>query len=202
MRFPRAHKVPAGIAPTAALGVLGTTGLTACFGMVEVRPGDVVLVSGAAGATGSVAGQIARLAGAHTIGLADGPEKSQWLTETARFDSAIDYKADDVADRIAELAPRGVNLFYDNVAAYGPTNLSTITVRSASMAGFIVTDFLDRFDEAADRLTAWIRTGDIVWAEDVQKGTVEDAVDTLNRLFDGKNFGKQILQIAEPTAAC
>ncbi|MEV0670960.1 NADP-dependent oxidoreductase [Mycobacterium sp. NPDC050441] len=232
--LPKAHKVPEGVAPTGALGVLGTTGLTAYFGMIEigqVRPGDVVLVSGAAGATGSVAGQIARLAGARTIGLAGGPDKAQWLTETARFDTAIDYKSEDVAGRIAELAPQGVNLFYDNVAgkileagirniaqrgrvvlcggissgysdeatAYGPTNLSTITVRSASMAGFIVTDFLDRFDEAADRLTAWIRAGDIVWAEDVQKGTVDDAVDTLNRLFDGKNFGKQILQIAEPT---
>ncbi|BBX32468.1 NADP-dependent oxidoreductase [Mycolicibacterium mageritense] len=232
--LPRAHKVPEGIAPTAALGVLGTTGLTAYFGMVEighVRPGDVVLVSGAAGATGSVAGQIARLGGAHTIGLAGGPDKARWLTETARFDAAIDYKVEDVVDRIAELAPHGVNLFYDNVAgkileagirniaqrgrvvlcggissgysdeatAYGPTNLSTITVRSASMAGFIVTDFLDRFDEAAHRLAEWIRNGDIVWAEDIQKGTVDDAVDTLNRLFAGKNFGKQLLQIAEPT---
>jgi NADPH-dependent curcumin reductase CurA len=233
--LPRAHKVPEDVAPTAALGVLGTTGLTAYFGMVEighVRPGDVVLVSGAAGATGSVAGQIARLGGANTIGLVGGPDKTRWLTETARFDAAIDYKAEDVAGRIAELAPDGVNLFYDNVAgkileagirniaqrgrvvlcggissgysdeatAYGPTNLSTITVRSASMAGFIVTDFLDRFDEAARRLTRWIRNGDVIWAEDVQKGTVEDAVDTLNRLFAGRNFGKQILQIAEPTA--
>jgi NADPH-dependent curcumin reductase CurA len=233
--LPKAHKVPAGIPPTAVLGVLGTTGLTAYFGMIEIgrpRPGDVVLVSGAAGATGSVAGQIARLAGTRTIGLAGGPEKVRWLTETAKFDAAIDYKAEDVASRLSELAPSGVNVFYDNVAgrileagirniaqrgrvvlcggissgysdeatAYGPTNLSTITVRSASMGGFIFTDFVDQFGEAAGRLTTWIRNGDIVWAEDVQKGTVEDAVDTLNRMFDGKNFGKQILQIAEPTA--
>ncbi|KAA0078861.1 NADP-dependent oxidoreductase [Mycolicibacterium sp. P9-64] len=231
-QLPTARKVPVGIEPTAVLGVLGTTGLTAYFGMLEIgrpKPGDVVLVSGAAGATGSVAGQIARLAGARTIGIAGGSAKAQWLTEVAKFDAAIDYKSEDVASRIADLAPDGVNVFYDNVAgptleagirniaqrgmvvlcggissgysdeatAYGPTNLSTITVRSASMGGFIVTDFNDRFDEAADRLTAWIRRGDIVWADDIQKGTIEDAVDTLNRLFAGKNFGKQILQIAD-----
>lgn len=230
---PTAHRVPEGIAPTAVLGVLGTTGLTAYFGMLDVggpRPGDVVLVSGAAGATGSVAGQIARLAGARTIGVAGGPEKTRWLTETARFDDAIDYKSENVSDRIAELAPAGVNLFYDNVAGkileagirniaergrvvlcggissgysdeatpYGPTNLSTITVRSASMGGFIVTNFLNRFDEAAARLTTWIRNGEIVWADDVIDGTVDDAVDALNRMFEGKNFGKQILRIAQP----
>lgn len=233
--LPTALRVPEGIAPTSVLGALGTTGLTAYFGMLELarpRPGDVVLVSGAAGATGSVAGQLARLAGARTIGLAGGPEKSRWLTDNAKFDAAIDYKTDDVASRIAELAPDGVNVFYDNVAgeileagirniaqrgtvilcggihsgysdeatAYGPTNLSTITVRSASMLGFIVTDFLDRFDEAAGRLAGWIRTGELVWAEDVQKGSVEDTVDVLNRMFEGKNFGKQILQIAEQSA--
>ncbi len=233
--LPVALRVPEGIAPTAVLGALGTTGLTAYFGMLELgrpRPGDVVLISGAAGATGSVAGQLARLAGARTIGLAGGPEKSRWLTETARFDAAIDYKSEDVARRIAELAPTGVNLFYDNVAgkileagigniaqrgtvilcggihsgysdeatAYGPTNLSTITVRSASMLGFIVTDFHDRFDDAAARLASLIRAGQLVWAEDVQKGSVEDTVDVLNRMFEGKNFGKQILQIAEPSA--
>lgn len=233
--LPFVHKVPDGISPTAVLGVLGTTGLTAYFGMLELgapRPGDVVLISGAAGATGSVAGQLARLAGATTIGIAGGAAKTQWLTETARFDFAVDYKNEEVSQRVAELAPGGVNLFYDNVAgpvleagirniaqrgtvvlcggissgysdeatAVGPSNLSTITTRSATMKGFIVTDYLTRFEEAAGRLAAWIRRGDIVWADDIAKGGVEDAVDTLNRLFDGKNFGKQLLQIGEASS--
>jgi NADPH-dependent curcumin reductase CurA len=234
--LPAARKVPSAIDPTAVLGVLGTTGLTAYFGMLELgrpKPGDVVLVSGAAGATGSVAGQIARLAGATTIGIAGGPEKTRWLKEVARFDEAIDYKTQDIKQTVASLAPNGVNLFYDNVAgqvleagisniahrgtvvlcggissgysdeatAYGPTNLSTITVRSARMLGFIVTDFLDQFVEAADRLAAWVRAGDLVWADDIQKGGIEDAPDILNRLFDGKNFGKQLLQIADPSTS-
>ena len=233
--LPAARKVPAGIEPTAVLGALGTTGLTAYFGMLELgrpKPGDVVLVSGAAGATGSVAGQIARLAGATTIGIAGGPEKTRWLTEVARFDAAIDYKSQNLKQAISDLAPAGVDLFYDNVAgrvleagisniaqrgtvvlcggissgysneatAYGPTNLSTITVRSARMLGFIVTDFLDQFGAAADRLTTWIRNGDLRWADDIEKGDIEDATAVLNRLFDGKNFGKQLLQIADPPA--
>lgn len=232
--LPAAHRVPDGIKPTAVLGALGTTGLTAYFGMLELgrpRPGDVVVVSGAAGATGSVAGQLARLAGATTIGIAGGPDKARWLTEVAGFDAAIDYKSQDIGDGIAKVAPTGVDVFYDNVAgrvleagisniaqrgtvvlcggissgysneatAYGPTNLSTITVRSARMLGFIVTDFLDQFEVAADRLAALIRAGKLVWDDDIQTGDIADATDTLNRLFDGKNFGKQLLQIAEPT---
>lgn len=230
---PVARRVPDGVPPTAVLGILGTTGLTAYFGMLELgapRPGDVVLVSGAAGATGSVAGQLAKLAGATTIGIAGGATKAEWLIEVAGFDHVIDYKSEDVGERLAKLAPGGVNVFYDNVAgkileagisniaqrgtvvlcggissgysdeavAYGPTNLSTITVRSCTVKGFIVTDFVDQFAVAADRLATWIQDGRLVWADDVQHGDVTDAVATMNRLFDGKNLGKQILQLGTP----
>lgn len=230
---PVATRVPKDVPPTAMLGVLGTTGLTAYFGLFELgqpRPGDVVLVSGAAGATGSVAGQLARMAGARTIGIAGGPDKTRWLTEVAGFDEAIDYRSEDVERRIAELAPDGVDLFYDNVAGpmlqagianiaqwgtvvlcggissgysdeaprVGPTNLAMITARHATMKGFIVTDFRRDFPEATKRLAAWVASGDLVWVDDVQRGGVEDAVDTMNRLFDGKNLGKQLLQIADP----
>lgn len=232
---PIARRVPEGVPPRSVLGVLGTTGLTAYFGMLELgapRPGDVVLVSGAAGATGSVAGQLAKLAGATTIGIAGGPAKSEWLAEVAGFDHVVDYKSDDVVERLAKVAPGGVNLFFDNVAgkvleagianiaprgtvvlcggissgysdeavAYGPTNLSTITVRSCTMKGFIVTDFADRFGGAVERLTRWVQDGSLVWAEDIQEGEVADAVATMNRLFDGRNLGKQILQLGAPTS--
>ncbi|TQC49455.1 NADP-dependent oxidoreductase [Rhodococcus sp. WS4] len=232
--LPAARAIPEGVAPTAATGVLGTTGLTAYFGMLELgrpKPGDVVVVSGAAGATGSVAGQLAKIAGATVIGITGGPDKAQWLTDVAKFDATIDYKSEDVEQRIATLAPRGVDVFYDNVAGpileagianiaqrgrvvlcggissgysneatrYGPKNLSTITVRSASMHGFIVTDFSDRFSEATERLSTWVRNGEITWLDDIQHGTIENAVDALNRLFDGKNFGKQLLEIAAPS---
>jgi NADPH-dependent curcumin reductase len=108
-----------GLAPETALGVLGVNGMTAYFGMLDVgrvTEGDVVVVSGAAGATGSIAGQIARVKGAaKVIGVAGGPEKCTWLVEELGFTAAIDYKADDVSSRLAELAPAGIDLFFDNV---------------------------------------------------------------------------------------
>ena len=93
-------KLPEGITPEQALGVFGTTGLTAYFGLLDLsepKPGDTVLVSGAAGATGSVVGQIAKIKGARVIGIAGGPEKCAWLTESLGFDAAIDYKNESVA---------------------------------------------------------------------------------------------------------
>ena len=112
-------KVPPGIAPELMLSVLGGTGMTAYFGMTEigaVREGDTVLVSGAAGATGSIAAQIARLRGAErVVGIAGGPEKCAWLTDEAGLDGAIDYKSEKVGARLREEFPKGISLFFDNV---------------------------------------------------------------------------------------
>lgn len=112
------RKLPQGIAATAALNVLGITGLTAYFGMLDIgkpQAGETVLVSGAAGATGSIAGQLARIAGARVIGIAGGKQKCEWLVSELGFDGAIDYKAEDTAARVAELCPDGLNVYYDNV---------------------------------------------------------------------------------------
>jgi len=114
----RLKALPPGVPIPLAMSVLGLTGQTAYFGLLDVgRPqaGETVLVSGAAGATGSVAGQIARLKGCRTIGIAGGPDKCRWLLETARFDAAIDYKSEDVETRLAELCPNGVDVYFDNV---------------------------------------------------------------------------------------
>lgn len=108
-----------GIDPRAHIGPLGiTTGLTAWVGLVavgEVKPGDVVLVSGAAGAVGSCVVQLAKARGARVIGIAGGPQKCAYLTETVGADATIDYKRDDVRARIALLAPDGIDVFFDNV---------------------------------------------------------------------------------------
>jgi NADPH-dependent curcumin reductase CurA len=113
------HPVDPRLAPLPTyLGALGMTGMTAYFGMLEVgkiRPGDVVLVSGAAGAVGSVAGQIAKIKGCRVIGIAGGPEKCRYLLEDLGFDGAIDYKHENVGARLGELAPEGIDVFFDNV---------------------------------------------------------------------------------------
>ena len=110
--------LPPDVTPEEALGVLGGASLTAHVGLNQVgrlRAGDTVLVSGAAGAVGSVAVQIARLKGARVIGIAGGPEKCGWLTEDYGADAAIDYRNENVAEQLEALAPEGIDLFFDNV---------------------------------------------------------------------------------------
>jgi len=111
--------LPEGIDPTAALSVFGVTGMTAYYGLIEVgkiAEGDVVVVSGAAGATGSIVGQIARIKGAsRVVGIAGTPEKCAWLVDELGFDAAVNYKTDDVAAALRESCPDGIDLFFDNV---------------------------------------------------------------------------------------
>ena len=110
--------IPDGIGPEAALSVFGITGLTAYFGLLEVgRPaeGETVLVSGAAGATGSVVGQIAKIKGCRAVGLAGSDEKCAWLVDALGFDAAINYKTDDVRSAISTHCPSGVDIYFDNV---------------------------------------------------------------------------------------
>ncbi|QIS03327.1 zinc-binding dehydrogenase [Nocardia brasiliensis] len=110
--------VPAGVDPKLMLSLFGVTGLSAYFGMVDVGragAGDTVVVSAAAGATGSVAGQIAKALGSKVIGIAGGARKCAWLREHAGFDHAIDYKREDVGKRLAATAPDGIDVFFDSV---------------------------------------------------------------------------------------
>ena len=110
--------VPEGIEPLAALSVFGVTGITAYFGLLDVgepKAGDTVLVSGAAGATGSVAGQIARIKGCRVVGIAGSEEKCAWLTDELGFDAAVNYRTDDVSAAIRTACPDGVDVFFDNV---------------------------------------------------------------------------------------
>ena len=114
-----AQVVPDGIDPTAALSVFGVTGMTAYFGLLDVgqpKEGDTVVVSGAAGATGSVVGQIAKIKGAaNVVGLAGSAEKCAWLVDDLGFDAAINYRTEDVAARLRTLCPNGIDVYFDNV---------------------------------------------------------------------------------------
>lgn len=114
-----------GVAPIAeglsfveAMGKFGLNTLTGYFGMLRVgrpQPGETVVVSGAAGSTGSTAAQIAKLKGCRVIGIAGGEEKCRWLVQACGIDAAIDYKIESVRERLAELCPGGIDIFYDNV---------------------------------------------------------------------------------------
>ncbi len=113
------EKLPASVTPTDWLGVLGMTGLTAYFGMRAVggvQPGETVLVSGAAGGVGQIAGQVARIEACRVVGIAGGAEKCAWLRRELGFHATIDYKAEpDLAAAVARECPGGLDVFYDNV---------------------------------------------------------------------------------------
>ncbi|MGD1989268.1 MAG: NADP-dependent oxidoreductase [Pseudomonadales bacterium] len=222
-------KLPESVSPEMMLSLLGITGLTAYFGMTDLgqpKAGDTVLVSGAAGATGSVAGQVAKLMGCRVVGIAGGPEKCAWLLKKAGFDAVIDYKNENVAQRIGELCPAKLDVFFDNVggeileaalnhlnlrarvvlcggiANYnatepvpGPTNLMNLVINRARMEGFIVLDYLPRAGEAIQALSTWAAKGELVYEVDVQEG-FENIPQTLQRLYTGENFGKQLLRLA------
>ncbi|WP_432793773.1 NADP-dependent oxidoreductase [Rhodococcus ruber] len=214
--------------PPVWLGALGFPGMTAYFGLVDVgrmKPGDTVLVSGAAGAVGSIAGQIAKLSGCRVIGIAGGPEKCAWLTDELGFDAAIDYKAGSVGRALHAAAPDGIDIYFDNVGGEtldsalavlrkharvvlcgaisgynatdpqpGPSRYLSLLVNRASMTGFIVFDYLDRFPEGMAAVSEWIRRGELVTREQVETGGVEAFGRTLNMLFDGANTGKLVLK--------
>jgi NADPH-dependent curcumin reductase CurA len=216
-------------APSTYLGALGMTGLTAYFGLLDtgkMRPGDTVVISGAAGAVGSIAGQIAKLEGAaKVIGIAGGPEKCHALTEELGFDAAIDYRAGNVRRALREHAPRGVDVYFDNVGGEilddvltrlargarvvicgavsqynetqvrGPANYMMLLVARASMTGMLVFDFEDQYPEAMAELAGWLRDGKLVSREHVVHGGVSDFPQTLLMLFDGVNTGKLVLAL-------
>ncbi len=132
--------------PVAALGVLGGTGMTAYFGLLDIgRPkaGNVVVISGAAGATGSIAGQIAKIKGCRVIGIAGGAQKCQWLTDELGFDAAIDYKHDDVGARLTQLCPDGIDIYFDNV---GGEILDLCLARIATGARVVLCGGISRYN--------------------------------------------------------
>jgi NADPH-dependent curcumin reductase CurA len=223
-------KVPEGVPLTMPLGVLGITSLTAYFGLKEIaKPseGETVVVSGAAGATGSVAGQLAKLWGCTVVGIAGGSEKCDWLKDELGFDAAIDYKGENVSRRLRELCPGGLDVFWDNVggetleaalanlamgarvvlcgaisnynspAPSGPRNYMNLLVRRARMEGFVVFDYMNRTDEAMRELVPLVTEGKIRFREDVRDG-LEAAPTALVDLYTGDNRGKLLVKIADP----
>jgi NADPH-dependent curcumin reductase CurA len=223
-------KVDEDLAPMPSwLGALGMTGMTAYFGLFDVgkaKEGDVVVVSGAAGAVGSVVGQLAKHHGCTVIGIAGGPDKCAWLTDELGFDAAIDYKSEKVGRRLRELAPDGIDVYFDNVGGQilddalarlrlnarvvicgaistynatemppGPARYMSLLVNRASMTGFVVFDYEDRYPEAAQAIGELIKSGKLKPREDVVEGGIEKFGETLNLLFEGANTGKLVLKL-------
>jgi NADPH-dependent curcumin reductase CurA len=211
------------------LGALGISGLTAYFGLLDVgrpQPGQTVVVSGAAGSVGSIAGQIARINGCRAIGIAGGEDKCRWLVEELGFDAAIDYKAGDLRKQLKTHAPNGIDVFFDNVGGdvleaalarlargarvvlcgavsqynaagelRGLSNYMQLLVSRASMTGFVIFDYADRYGEGVVRLADWLRSGELRAREQIIHGDVGDFPEALLALFRGDNTGKLVLAL-------
>ena len=224
--------VPPGVPIETAMSALGLTGMTAYFGLLEVgrpKPGETVVVSAAAGATGSVVGQIAKIKGCRAVGIAGGAEKCRWLIEDYGFDAAIDYKSENVGDRLRELCPKGIDVFFDNV---GGEILDAALARLAMRGRVVICGAIARYDTSGkgfrlkNYLSLLIQRGRMEGfiildflpraAEAVaqlsawlKEGRLKDRVDVMQglenapaalaRLFKGENRGKQLLRIAEAT---
>jgi NADPH-dependent curcumin reductase CurA len=143
------EKFPKGTDPVLALSLLGITGLTAYFGTLSVgvpKSGETFVVSGAAGATGSVAGMIAKIVGCRVIGIAGGKQKCDWLVKEAGFDGAIDYKNENVGEALTRLCPKGIDVYFDNV---GGEILELALDRLAFRARVVLCGAISQYNEAA-----------------------------------------------------
>ncbi|WP_242128971.1 NADP-dependent oxidoreductase [Sphingobium sp. Sx8-8] len=215
--------------PTAYLSVAGAVGLTAWFGVEDImRPGpdDTLLISAAAGAVGSLVGQLAKMRGTRVVGIAGGPAKCAKLTDRYGFDAAIDHRGKDVTALAADIAaccPGGVNFVYENVGGVcldaallnladgaqvllcgliseynlepvGARHLWQLIVRTATMRGYLISQYVHRFPEGVHAMAGLAAQGKLIYDEHVEAG-IDNALHALLRLFEGSNEGKMILKL-------
>lgn len=209
-------------------GALGMNGFSAYTGFVQCghpMAGDVVVVSAAAGGVGSTVVQIARILGCRVIGIAGGPKKCELLGDLG-CDGAIDYKNENVGERLDSLCPDGIDIYFDNVGGelletcldrlafaarivacgsiseymrdepFGPRNYGNLRAVNGSMNGFFVYNFEHLFDEATERLANWIRSGELRPVEDIVDG-FDNMPAALARLYAGDNVGVQVCRVRD-----
>lgn len=228
---PAISKVADGVPLDAAMSVLSGTGFTSYQGMLEIgqpKEGDQVLVSGAAGAVGTIAGQLAKIHGAYVVGIAGSDEKCKFLTDELGFDGAINYKSEDVAERVKALLPDGIDIYYDNVGG----EILDIALENIRLnARVVICGGISRYNKSGpipgpvnyfnlvykrakmegfivvDRVHKFAEWGEIMgkW---IAEGKLKYKVDIIEgfenipkgliRLFTGENIGKQLIRIADP----
>ncbi len=216
--------------PTQWLNVLGMPGMTAYFGLLDVgrpKPGETVVVSGAAGAVGQTVGQLAKIHGCRAVGIAGGPEKCEWVVRELGFHACIDYKAGSVREGLKTHCPQGVDVYFDNV---GGEILDTVLTRISRGARIVICGAISQYNNTtpvagpknymsllvnrarmegmvvfdyADRYPQAIEalSGHLKAGRIKSKEDVVQGIDTfpetLMKLFSGQNFGKLVLQVAE-----
>jgi NADPH-dependent curcumin reductase CurA len=222
------RKLMPGVPPEKQLSVCGMPGVTAWCGLLligEPKPGETVVVSGAAGAVGSVVGQIAKLKGCRAVGIAGGADKCRHVVEDLGFDACIDYKAGRLREDLKAATPDGIDVYFDNVGGeildtvlarmnpfsrlpvcglisqynatepYGLRNFRSVLVNRIKVQGFIVFDFAARYPEAVAELAGWWSAGKLKHFETVAEG-IEAAPAAFIGMLRGANTGKQLVKLS------
>jgi NADPH-dependent curcumin reductase len=212
---------------SAYLGVLGMPGATAYRGITEIcqpKPGETVVVSAASGAVGSIAGQLAKRAGARVVGVAGGPDKCLFVQETLGFDDCVDHRTMDLRRELAASCPNGIDAYFENVggavqaaafdllnpfarvamcgmvsqyndAEFPPgPNLGFVVGKRVLIQGFIVSDKPDKLAEWRALAAPWVADGSLTYREDVHEG-LELAPAALAGILGGTNFGKLLIRV-------
>ena len=214
------------------LGGFGVSGLTAYFAVTEEckpQPGQTILINGAAGAVGSVAGQLCKLAGATVIGLTGSAEKCGWLVEELGYDIAINYKDVDWYEQLVDAAPERLDVIFDNVGGSildeslrligmhgvvllcgstsqyseeemsGPSNYIWLGTMRARMQGFVIFDYAERYPEARAKMARWVGDGRLKIPSYEVAGDVDAFPEAFQQLYQGKNLGKMLLKLPAAT---
>jgi NADPH-dependent curcumin reductase CurA len=214
--------------PSYALGVLGMPGVTAWMGLLDLAQpgaGETVVVSAAAGAVGSVVGQLAKLKGCRAIGIAGGKAKCDHVTADLGFDACVDYKAGRLRDDLQAAAPQGIDVDFENVGGevldavlplmnphsritvcglvsqynaaepYGVRNLRSVLVNRIRVQGFIVSDRMELWPRALEQLGGWVAEGRIKYHETIAHG-LENAPRAFIGMLRGEHLGKQLVKLA------
>lgn len=213
----------------AFMGPLGATGWTAYFGLLDIgqpKAGETVVVSAAAGAVGSVVGQIAKVKDCRVVGITSSDEKCRWLIELG-FDWAINYKTADLVSALAQSCPKGIDVYFDNVGGSildavlpkmnlygriplcglistynasepvpGPYNYSQILMKRLRVQGFLILDYFSQSHIAIKDIGQWLQQGKIKYALEIVEG-LENAPKALQKLFDGNKKGKLLVKVSD-----
>ena len=212
------------------LSAFGAVGLTAYFGIhdaAELKPGNTLLMSAAAGAVGSLGGQLAKNMGCRVVGLAGTDDKCQWLKDDLGFDAVINYKTvkGNLSAAIAAACPEGVDVYFDNVGGEildaallninsnarivfcgsistynasepvpGPYNWWQILAKSATVKGFLISNYFPQFEEGASAIAALLTEDKIQFKYEIVDG-FDNTLSAFHKLFDGSNTGKLMLKV-------
>ncbi|MFL6706971.1 MAG: NADP-dependent oxidoreductase [Massilia sp.] len=209
------------------LGMPGMTGYFGLLDVGQPKAGETVVISGAAGAVGQTVGQVAKHLGCKVVGIAGGKDKCDFVVNELGYDACIDYKNGDVREGLKQYCPNGVDVYFDNVGGdildtvltrinlkariiicgaisqynnttpvKGPANYLSLLVNRARMEGIVVFDYAPRYPEGVAAIAKWMKEGTFKSREDVVDG-LEKFPEALLMLFEGKNFGKLVLKVAE-----